>query len=220
DFYWEGALVWLDADTLIREKTNGAKSLDDFCRAFFGGGNGTPQVKPYEFGDVVKGLNGVVELDWKSFLDHRLLAATEAAPLDGITRGGWKVVVKKEPSELRKATDDENKSLNLTSSIGLLLTSDGKVTDVVPGSPADRAGIGPHMKIAAVNGRRFDGDRLSEAVGATESGKVKLELLVENGDFFNTYPLDYAGGAQHPHLQRDDAKPDLISEIFKPRTGK
>ncbi len=217
DFYDEGALVWLDADTLIREKTKGAKSLDDFCKAFHGGGNGKPGVKPYEFEDIVKGLNDVVEHDWKAFLERRLHTTSETAPLDGITRGGWKVTMKKEPSDLTKATEGDRKSLNLTSSIGLLLASDGKVIDVVPGSPADKAGIGPHMKIIAADGRRFDGERLTAAVAAMENGAAKLELLVENGDFFTTHRIDYAGGARYPHLLRDEKKPDLIGAIFKPR---
>jgi predicted metalloprotease with PDZ domain len=220
DFYDEGALIWLDADTLIREKTNGAKSLDDFCKAFHGGESGAPQVKPYTFEDVVKGLNDVVAHDWKNFLERRLLAAETKAPLDGITRGGWKLTMKKEPNELRKAANEEGKSITLTTSIGLLLSSDGKVTDVVPGSPADKAGIGPHMKILAINGRRFDDDRLAEAIAATDGGKAKLELLIENGDFITTHPIDYAGGSKHPHMQRDESKPDLIGAIFKPRTGK
>jgi predicted metalloprotease with PDZ domain len=220
DFYDEGALIWLDADTLIREKTNGAKSLDDFCKAFHGGGNGAPQVKPYAFEDVVDGLNDVVAHDWKSFLERRLLATEQKVPLDGITRGGWSVTTKKEPNDLRKAIDEDGKSLNLTTSIGLLLSNEGKVTDVGPGSSADKAGIGPHMKILATNGRRFDRDRIAEAIAATEGGKSKLELLVENGDFIETHALNYSGGAQHPHLQRNEAKADLIGAIFKPRTGK
>ncbi|MGH8142595.1 MAG: peptidase M61, partial [Steroidobacteraceae bacterium] len=36
DYYDEGALIWLDADTLIRERSNGQRSLDDFARSFFG----------------------------------------------------------------------------------------------------------------------------------------------------------------------------------------
>jgi predicted metalloprotease with PDZ domain len=83
DFYDEGALIWLDADTLIRKKSKGAKSLDDFCRAFFGGESGTPQVKPYAFEDVVNGLNDVVAHDWKNFLERRLFEKEEKAPLDG-----------------------------------------------------------------------------------------------------------------------------------------
>jgi predicted metalloprotease with PDZ domain len=220
DFYDEGALIWLDADTLIREKTNGAKSLDDFCKAFHGGGNGAPQVKPYAFEDVVSGLNDVVAHDWKTFLERRLHSTGESPPLDGITRGGWTVTMRKEPNDLRKAIDEDGKSLNLTASIGLLLKTDGKVTDVVTGSPADKAGIGPHMTVLAVNGRRFDGERLGEAVAATEGGKAKLQLLMENGDFITTLAIDYAGGSRHPHLQRDESKPDLIGAIFQPRSGK
>ena len=220
DFYDEGALIWLDADTLIREKTHGAKNLDDFCKAFHGGGNGAPQVKPYTFEDVVKGLNDVVAHDWKNFLERRLLATEEKAPLDGISRGGWKVTIKKEPNDLRKTTDSDRKSLNLTSSIGLLLNNEGKVIDVVPGLAADKAGIGPHMKVLAVNGRRFDNVRICEAIAETESGKAKLDLVVENGDFITTLSIDYYGGAKHPHLERDESKVDLIGAIFKPRTSK
>jgi predicted metalloprotease with PDZ domain len=34
DYYTEGELIWLDADTKIRELTNGQKSLDDFAKLF------------------------------------------------------------------------------------------------------------------------------------------------------------------------------------------
>lgn len=220
DFYDEGALIWLDADTLIREKTKGAKSLDDFCKAFYGGENNGPQVKPYTFEDVVKALNDVVENDWKTFLERRVIVLAETPPLDGIERGGWKVTSKKEPNLLRKTVNDDGKSLNLSSSIGLVLTEEGKVIDVVPGSPADRAGIGPHMKITATNGRKFDSDRLVEAIAATEGGKGKLELLVENGEFFAALPIPYIGGAKNPHLVRDEAKVDLLSNIFNATSGK
>lgn len=220
DFYDEGALIWLDADTLIREKTKGARSLDDFCKAFHGGGNGAPQVKAYTYEDVVKGLNGVVEHDWKGFLDRRLLAREDEPPLDGICRSGWKVTMKPEPNDVRSAVDSDGGSITLTSSVGLMLSKDGRVTDVVPGSAADKAGIGPSMKVVATNGRKFDGDRLIAAVGATAGGKAKLELLVENGEFFKTVSLDYAGGKRNPHLERDESVPDLLTEILSPKVKK
>ena len=100
-----------------------------------------------------------------------------------------------------------------------MLAADGRVSDVVPDSPADKAKIGPHMKIVAINGRRFSDERLAEAIGATEGGKSKLSLLVENGDYFTTHVLDYTGGAKHPHLVRDAVKPDLIGAIFKARVA-
>src|SRR5215831_2070150 len=47
DFYDEGVLIWLEADTTIRRESHGKKSLDDFGRLFFGPPDGPPRVKPY-----------------------------------------------------------------------------------------------------------------------------------------------------------------------------
>jgi predicted metalloprotease with PDZ domain len=215
DFYDEGALLWLDADTLIREKTDGKKSLDDFCKAFYGGPSGAPEVKPYTFEDVVAALNGVVEYDWKGFLEKRLTSTDPEPPVDGITRGGWKLVYGKERSELQKAVEGESKTMDLTTSLGLMITDSGLVIDVVPNSAADRAGLGPHMKVLAVNDRKFAPDGLREAVAATAGGKEKVALIVENGEFVKTYPLDYAGGERYPRLEREAGTPDRIGEIFK-----
>jgi predicted metalloprotease with PDZ domain len=217
DFYDEGALIWLDADTLIRQKTDGKKSLDDFCQAFYGGSDGAPEVRPYTFEDIVNTLNGVVQHDWKGFLERRLTATDPDPPLDGIARAGWKVTYGKEPSELLKLTEAELKGLDLSSSIGLLLGGDGTVMDVVPGKAADKAGLGPHMKVVAVNDRRLSAERLKEAVAATAGGQGKLTLLVENGDFFRTLELQYAGGARYPKLERDASVPDRLADIFKPK---
>lgn len=63
DFYNEDALIWLDADTLIREKSKGKKSLDDFCRAFHGGKDSAAEVKPFDFEEIVTTLNNVVAHD-------------------------------------------------------------------------------------------------------------------------------------------------------------
>jgi predicted metalloprotease with PDZ domain len=217
DFYDEGALIWLDADTLIREKTDGKKSLDDFCKAFHGGASGPPEVKPYTFEDIVTALNGVVEYDWKGFLEKRVTATAPEPPLDGIARAGWKLTYAKEPSDLLKTLEGESKGMDLSASIGLGLGADGVVVDVVPGKAADKAGLGPHMKVVAVNGRRLSPERLKEAVAATAGGKEKLSFLVENGDFFKTLDLDYAGGARYSKLERDPSVPDRLAEIFKPK---
>src|SRR5262249_4503040 len=132
DFYDEGALLWLDADTLIREKTGGKKSLDDFCRAFYGGTSGPPEVRPYTFGDIVTTLNGVAEHDWKSFLERRLNAPGAEVPLDGLTRGGWRLAYHDKPGELLKARDEEDKSVDLRASLGFIVKDDGQVADVIP----------------------------------------------------------------------------------------
>jgi len=219
DFYDEGALLWLDVDTLIRTQTNGKKSLDDFCRAFFGGKDGPPEVRPYTFEDVVQALNEVAPHDWKGFLEQRLNGTSAEPPLDGLTRGGWKVVLRDKPGDVLSARDTEDKAITLTSSLGLTLKEDGLVVDVIPGKPADKAGVAPGMKLFGVNDRRFTKDRLSEAVAATKDGRQKLTLLLENQEYFKTVTLDYAGGPKYPHLERNGNKPDLLTEIFSPRAA-
>jgi predicted metalloprotease with PDZ domain len=218
DFYDEGALLWLDVDTLIREKTGGKKSLDDFCRAFFGGADGPPEVKTYSFEDLVQALNGVVAYDWKEFLEKRVAATRTEPPLDGLKRGGWTLSYQAEPSKFLQVRQDEDKSVDLTSSIGLLLKDDGVVTDVVANKSADKARVGPGMKLLAVNGRRWSAERLREAVTATPTGG-KLLLLLENGEFFETLTLDYNEGAKFPYLKSIEGKPDLLADLLRPRTS-
>jgi predicted metalloprotease with PDZ domain len=219
DFYDEGALLWLEIDTLIREKTAGKKSLDDFCRVFHGGKDSGPMVKPYTIQDVIKGLDEVVPYNWLSLLERRVRHTAPQPPLEGLRRAGWKLVYSKDPNDLTKASDGEEKSIDLRSSIGLLIKDDGSVIDVIPGKAADKAGVGPGMKLIAVDGRRFAGDRLREAVaGTTKTGK--LRFLLENGDYFHETSLAYNQGARFPHLERIEGKPDVLSEIFRAKTGK
>ena len=45
DYYQEGALLWLDADTMIRQLTGNKKSLTDFFKIFLAkGGNTGPMI--------------------------------------------------------------------------------------------------------------------------------------------------------------------------------
>jgi len=52
---------------------------------------------------------------------------------------------------------------------------------------------------------------------AGTSSSQPLELLVENTDYYHTYKLDYHGGEKYPHLVRDESKPDMLSDILKPK---
>lgn len=217
DFYDEGTLLWLDVDTFIREKSSGKKSLDDFCRAFFGGQDGQPQVKRYTLEEVVKGLNEIAAHDWKGFLEQRVSRIQVEPPLDGLRRGGWNMVYRDKAGDLFSTRETDEKTVNLTPSLGLLLKEDGQVVDVIPGKPADQAGIGPGMKLLGVNQRRFTADRLRQAVQATQGGREKLLLLLENNDYFKTVQLHYAEGPKYPHLERLPGKADLLSEVFRPR---
>ena len=95
---------------------------------------------------------------------------------------------------------------------------DGYITDVIPGSPADKAGLGAAMKLVAVNGRRWTPEILRAAVKSAATNTAPVELLVENADYFKTCQLDYHEGEKYPQLERDPAKKDLLGEILKPMT--
>jgi predicted metalloprotease with PDZ domain len=217
DYYEEDEMNWLWADTIIRQQTHGQKSLDDFCRIFHGPPSGLPQVKTYTFDDIVSTLNQVAPYDWRGFWTERLTNHGPGAPLGGIEGSGWKLVYDDTRSPLLQAKESDGGSINAAYSIGLWLKSDGLVTDTVEGMPAAQAGIGPGMKLIAVNGRKFTKDVLGDALRASKNSNAALELLVENTEYYKTYKLDYHGGEKFPHLVRDESKPDVLTEIIKPR---
>jgi hypothetical protein len=43
-----------------------------------------------------------------------------------------------------------------------------------------------------------------------------MQLLVKNEGALIDYPVDYHAGEQYPHLVRDGAKPDLLSQTIAP----
>jgi len=218
DYYPEGTLIWLEADTLIRQLSKGAKSLDDFCRAFHGGPGGAPAMKPYTFDDVVAALNAVQPHDWRGFLNERLHSTSAHAPLGGIERAGWKLVYDGVRSDFWSAVEQDRKlAADLSYSIGLKVKDDGTIADVAYGGPAQKAGIAPAVKLIAVNSRQFTPTVLREAVQKTATDAKPIELLIRNGEYYETHRVEYRGGERYPHLVRDPGTPDLLSEILKPR---
>ncbi|PZP58768.1 MAG: peptidase M61 [Pseudoxanthomonas spadix] len=215
DYYSGGQMVWLEADAKLRELSRGKKSIDDFAKAFFGMDNGSYQVKPYDFDEVVATLNGVAAYDWATFLRDRL---DGRKPLTGgIEASGWKLVFGDKPSAAIKAAEGRSKSTNLTYSLGLSVGSDGGVGDVLWDSPAFQAGIAPGMTIVAVNGQAYSGDAIKDAVTAAKTGKAPIELLVKNFDRYDTYKLDYHGGLQYPSLERVAGTTDTLSKLLEAR---
>lgn len=172
-------------------------------------------VKPYTFDDVVNTLNQVVAYDWRSFWTERLTSHGPGAPLGGLEGSGWKVVYDETPSDLESGAQGAYHFVDTIYSLGLNLHDDGNIEDTIEGMPAAKAGIGPGMKLVAVNGRRFSPDVLRDALKAGKTSSTPLELLVENTDYYKTYKLDYHGGEKYPHLVRDESKPDVLSDILK-----
>jgi predicted metalloprotease with PDZ domain len=217
DFYSEDTLNWLWVDVIIRQQSKGKKSIDDFCHLFHGAPSTGPALKTYTFDDVVNALNQTVPYDWRGFWTERLTNHGTGAPLGGIEGSGWKLTYDDTPSEMLTNAAGMFHMVPAGFALGLDLRDDGGITDTIEGELAAKAGIGPGMKLVAVNGRRFSADILRDAIKSAKNTTAPIELLVENTDYYKTYKLDYHRGEMYPHLVRDDSKPDLLSEILKPR---
>jgi len=215
DFYEEDLLNWLWADVIIRQQSKGKKTLDDFCHLFHGAPNSPPTVKTYTFDDVVNALDQIVPYDWRGFWTERLTNHGPGAPLGGIEGSGWKLVYDDVQSEMERGGESNSHFVDAAYSIGIYVREDGTIPDTIEGMPAAQAGIGPGMKLVAVNGRRYSPDVLRDALKAGKNGTAPLELLVENTDYYKTYKLDYHGGERYPHLVRDESKPDLLTGIYQ-----
>jgi predicted metalloprotease with PDZ domain len=216
DYYPEGALIWLEVDAILRQQTHGQRSLNDFCRRFHGGENSPPKVVTYTFDDVVRALNEVAPYDWATLLRDRVGKTGTHAPLGGIERGGWKLVYDDKPNALTHAIEKLFKSYDFTYSLGFSMGQDGKFRDVIVGSPAYRAGLGAGMQLTAVNGRKWSADIIRAALKAAQGSDQPIDLLVENAQFFKTYPVSYHEGDKNPHLEHIAGQPDILSDIIKP----
>ncbi len=213
DYYAEGLLVWLDADTLIRERSHGQRSLDDFAHRFFGIDGDSWVPVTYTFEDIVAGLNAVEPYDWAGFLKARL-TRLDVAPLDGITRGGYQLVYTEEPGDYLKQVETQRKVTGLLYSIGVEIDHDGVLKSVLWGGPAYKAGLVAGAKIIAVNGAAYDTDAMKAAVRDTKTSTQPLQLIVKDAARYRVIDLDYHGGARYPHLVRNPAEPARLDDIL------
>ncbi|MGH6787550.1 MAG: M61 family metallopeptidase [Novosphingobium sp.] len=218
DYYTEGALVWLEIDQVIRAQSGGRKSIDDFAHAFFGMRDGDWGQLTFEFDDVVATLQSVQPYDWGPFLRIRLNTPGQPAPLQGIEKGGYRLVWRDEPNPYDKGRYGDAKTVSLAYSLGLSIDKDAKIAAVQWDSPAFDAGVVTGAKLLAVNGTTYDGDALKKAVTAAKDG-APLELLVQRGDRFQTVKLNYRGGLRYPWLERaaPGTAPTGLDLLLQPR---
>jgi predicted metalloprotease with PDZ domain len=211
DYYPAGMMIWLDVDGKLRELSKGERSLDDFCKAFFGMQDGKYDVNPYTFEDIVSTLNQVAPYDWASYLRTRLDG--HGSLTGGIAAHGWTLVYTDKPST---AFNSSKGATDLTYSLGALLAKDGEVTDVLWDGPAFKAGVAPGMKVIAVNGAEFSGDALKDAVTAAKGASAPVELLVKDFDEYRTLSVACHDGLRYPHLVRTSTV-DSLSQLLAAR---
>ena len=199
----------------IHQGGNGTVQL-----AFHGGESGQPTLKPYTFDDIVTTLNSVAAYDWRSFLVSRVQDITPRAPLGGIEGGGWKLSYSETPTSIQKAADAVASMADARYSIGAMVGKSGMAIDVIPDSPAAKAGLGPGMMITTVNGQPYTNAGLLEAIRRAKGGTTPIQLgAMESGVKF-TFSVDYHGGERYPYLERDNSKPDVLTSIITPSAKK
>ena len=219
DYYNEGLLIWLEVDAVIREKTGGRKSLDDFCKKFFAAtAERKPPVAPYELKEVTGALRELADEDWERFFADRISKPQEALGLDFLSKTlGYRLQYSAKPSEFLSDREKDRKQAIATASIGLIAAEDGKITSVVPGMPADKAGLASGQTITGVNGRKFSSQRLKDGIADSVTSR-KVDLLILDGDTFRNVALDYSEGPKYLELTRTPDHPDTLEAMLKPLT--
>jgi predicted metalloprotease with PDZ domain len=224
DYYDEGLLIWLDADTKIRELTNGRKSLDDFCKKFLGVYNGSYITDQYTLDDVVRDLNSVAPYDWRKFLDERVYDLHPEVPMNGFTQGGYKLVYTDTPADWYERETAKHGYTDFSTSLGFALGRFGfenapesrMVSDVWWGSLAFKAGVIPGMEVISVNGTAYTPKVLTDAILAAEKDHQPFQVQFRNDDRFLTISFAYYDGMRYPSLQRIDGAPDRLDDILAP----
>jgi predicted metalloprotease with PDZ domain len=221
DFYQESALLWLEADTLIRRLSKGRKSLDDFCKVFYGPPSTGPEMFPYSFDDVMNALGAVQPYDWAGFWKERLNRLRPEAPLEGIEAAGWQLSFTSTPTVMHLAHEADDKDLDLRYSLGFYVDDDqATIGDVIPRSPADAAGASPGSRIIGLNGYKWSKELLQDTLAAPADPSGTLTLLVQKDDAFKTLEVHYTGGERYPDLTRKPGTPDILSQISQPRASR
>jgi predicted metalloprotease with PDZ domain len=223
DYYQEGELLWLDADTLIRKMTDNKKSLDDFEKVFLAkGGNTGPLIVTYTFDELVQDLNEVVKYDWATFLHDRVDKLNPRADLDGIERGGYKLVYKDKPSASEKTLTSiggrRGGGVDCWYSLGMRISGEGSIADVRWNGPADKAHVAPGQKIIAINGQVFSPELLHEAIKAAKGNTEPIKLILQSDTYISNAEIDYHDGERFPVLVRVDGAPAYLDDITKPLT--
>lgn len=216
DYYNEMLLIWLETDMLIHEQTANRSSLDDFCRSFFAGPERAPALRPYTRSDIVAALKAVAPFDWDRFFTTRIDNINPGAPLAGLSASGWNLTFDDTPNPFLAKVERLSSSYNLSFSLGLWITSDGTIQDVVPGSPAYDAGVAPGMHLALIGGDKWSIVAAQRAISAAQRSALPIYLVVDVGNESRTLQVNYRRGLRYPHLTRDASRVDRLSDLLAP----
>jgi predicted metalloprotease with PDZ domain len=219
DFYDESVFLWLDVDTLLREKSGGKLTLDDFCHRFHGGADSPPAVVPYDRDELVKTLNGLVPYDWQGVFREHVDVLQPHLPMQGLERAGWRLAYNDQPNQAMADNDARREQHDWSFSLGFAVNKEGEIDDVLPESPAGKAGMVAYEKLLGIGGHAYSPGAVKAALAEAKGGKAPIEVVTTRGDAVRIYRLDYHEGARYPHLEAIPGRPDVLADILRPHAA-
>ena len=215
DFYVESELMWLDVYAKLEDLSHGSKSLDGFCKRFFGMTNTPSIVDPYTYEEFVAALNAYQPYDWDTYFKSRVYVIAPHPP-DPFDELGWKLVYTAVEAPAAAAREKKRHTVDAAYSLGFNVGAKAELSDVIAGSIAARAGLGVGDTIVAVDDREYDPEVLVDELKAARTSTAPLSFIVKRNAIFRTVPIDYHGGPKYPHLVRIDGTPDRLAAILAP----
>lgn len=215
DFYMEGMLFWLEADAILRKESEGQKSLDDFCRAFFQVTADSPRPNPYTRQDLVFLLNSLVQYDWDGLIRRRVESFQSSFDPTVANLLGYRFEMQQEAPAVPADTFRKNFGVDAYDTVGAMFSMDGKVRNLLLGSPADTARLMPGMKVTGIGKYQWSVSRWNRAIEETKNG-TPIELKVSDGDETKFIQIDYFEGPRWLNLVRQTDSPDVLADILKP----
>ncbi|MEW5796964.1 MAG: hypothetical protein AB1772_11465 [Candidatus Zixiibacteriota bacterium] len=215
DYYEEGAMLWLEIDCRLRELTNGEASLDTYCRSFLG--PGSRNAASFDRKEIVSTLNALAAFSWDSLITNRIDKLSDTLNHTALAASGYQINYTDEKPQVLAETEGANGAHIYDASLGLTITDYlAQVDQIVPGSPADKAGLVTGMSIIGVNGKTFSFERFEKAISdAVTTGE--LRLLTQRGEILREYTIRYDGGPRYLKLEPIDGRTHWLDSILAPR---
>ncbi|MGE4321484.1 MAG: M61 family metallopeptidase [Sphingobium sp.] len=218
DYYNEGLMIWLEADAIIRRQSRGAKGLDDFARAFFGGHPGDWGQRLYNREEVVRTLNTIAAYDWDGFFKTHVDSPTRETPKGGFMMGGYRLVYGDSPASYTRRIESAQKITDQSFGIGLIVRNDGDVAAVTWDSAAFRAGLAVGSRIIAVNGDAYSPDAFRNAIKGAAASGTPIQIIVQQDKYYRVLSLAYSGGLRYPRLEKAGEGEGSLDRLLRPKT--
>lgn len=217
DYYPAAAMVWLEADQIIRQRSGGARSLDDFARGFFGVRDGDWGELTYTLPDVIAAMNAVEPYDWAGFFNDRIYTVRVGGLDGGVRLGGYRLAFGETMNAYNAAASEGEDGVGLNYSLGFGADGEGLIGSVRWDGPAFRAGLRSGDQIVAVGDRVFSRETLETIVTDSRRGSPPISLLVKSGDVVRRVAIPYTGGMRYAALEPIGAGGRGLDALIAPK---